>query len=44
MRTRRFSVRGTGHRFPEHETVRYVGTFQLERGDFIGHLFEVLEP
>jgi hypothetical protein len=35
---RRFIVRGTGHAISG--AIRYVGTFQLEGGAFIGHLFE----
>lgn len=43
VRSRHFTVRGTGHRFPPDESTRYIGTFQLEGGDFVGHLFEVIE-
>jgi hypothetical protein len=41
LERREFAVHGTGHEMPEGER-RYVGTFQLEGGHFIGHLFEVL--
>lgn len=37
--TRVFVMRGTGHRFTGEEG-RYVGTFQLDGGAFVGHLFE----
>lgn len=36
---RAFFVVGTGHNVP-HTAGRYVGTFQLLRGAFIGHVFE----
>jgi hypothetical protein len=41
MERREFGVFGTGHELPQrlHD---YVGTFQLEGGHFIGHLFEVV--
>jgi hypothetical protein len=37
---RSFVVRCTGHTFPV--TGRFLGTFQLSQGSFVGHLFEVL--
>ncbi len=30
---------GTGHPVPE-DILRYIGTFQLQEGNFIGHVFE----
>lgn len=36
--TRRFYCRGTGH--PVNEGLVYLGTFILEGGVFVGHLFE----
>jgi len=42
--TRNFRVVGTGHPIGENEEVlRYIGTFQLDGGNFIGHLFEIME-
>lgn len=48
---RRFRLAGTGHsiQWPEKpwtiqepvNTPRYIGTFQLHRGEFVGHLFEL---
>ena len=39
---RRLHVRGTGHPFVGNEG-RFVGTFQMLRGRFVGHLFEDAE-
>ncbi len=36
---RRFALRGTGHPLPDFPG-RYVGTFQMYSGGFVGHLFE----
>jgi len=36
---RSFSVVGTGHEFNANGK-HFIGTFQMERGTFIGHLFE----
>lgn len=37
----RFSVKGTGHPFPDHEYYsRHIGTFQLEGGALVFHLFQ----
>lgn len=38
---RSFILRGTGHEIPRR-ALRYIGTFQLHGGSFIGHVFEVL--
>ena len=31
---------GTGHSVPEN-VLRYIGTFQVMKGTFVGHVFEV---
>lgn len=36
---RRFETFGTGHLFPDNPG-KYIGTFQLLDGRFIGHVFE----
>lgn len=41
-KTRSFILRGTGHAIAPTDIPRYVGTFQLHGGNFIGHVFEVL--
>lgn len=38
---RRFRVFSTGAPYDIANTNRYVGTFQLNNGAFVGHLFEV---
>ncbi len=38
---RHFVIRGTGNGVPESYAHRYVGTFQLMEGRFVGHVFEV---
>ena len=40
--TRRFRLVGTGHPIDPMLNLTYVGTFQLDHGQFIGHLFEIL--
>lgn len=41
---RRFCVFGTGHSIPPDDgRLRYVGTFQLEDGQLVFHLFEVTD-
>ena len=38
-----FRVYGTGHKWDTNvKATHYVGTFQLDDGGFIGHLFELL--
>lgn len=37
---RTFYLRGTGHQIDRKPGDRYIGTFQLGGGGFIGHLFE----
>jgi hypothetical protein len=35
---------GTGHQINENpETLHYIGTFQLDEGNFVGHLFEIVQ-
>jgi len=36
---RKVYIRGTGHEMGEAESGQYVGTFQIEGGAFIGHVF-----
>ena len=38
--TRKFRMFGTGHEIHDHSELFYIGTFQLNDGAFIGHLFE----
>jgi hypothetical protein len=35
-----FHVIGTGHEVGDRPITKFIGTFQLEGGAFIGHLFE----
>ncbi len=42
MVKRRFVIVGTGHHIDQ--SARYIGTFQMEDGDFIGHVFEEGTP
>ena len=38
---REFRIIGTGHDISDNlKTLKYIGTFQLKEGSFIGHLFE----
>lgn len=37
---RYFRLAGTGHAIGDRMLLKYIGTFQLHGGDFIGHLFE----
>lgn len=39
--TRRIHIVGTGHLFEVIGSWRYIGTFQLLNGDFVGHVYEV---
>lgn len=36
---RHFAVVGTGHHVPD--SAKYIATFQLDNGGFVGHVFEV---
>ena len=38
---RRFEVLPTGLSFNNKTGMLYVGTFQLDNGNFVGHLFEI---
>ena len=38
--TRRFFIFGTGHPIPDSEDLSFIGTFQLDDGDLVFHLFE----
>lgn len=42
---REFRVAGTGHDLMKavNEEFKYIGTFQLYEGKFIGHMFEVIQ-
>ncbi len=37
---RKFRFVGTGHEIKGDEHLQYIGTFQLNAGSFIGHIFE----
>jgi hypothetical protein len=37
---RRFFLLGTGHEDGDRCLGRFIGTFQIDGGDFVGHLFE----
>ena len=37
---REFRIYGTGHMLAEMTNHKYIGTFQLDGGAFVGHLFE----
>ena len=39
---RTFVVLGTGHLLPDGPPLAHRGTFQLDGGTFVGHLFEVV--
>ncbi len=39
---RRFKIHGTGHELEPGEKVgMYIGSFQLQEGIFVGHLFDI---
>ena len=42
--TRHFSVFGTGHEILIADLRNYIGTFQMEGGALVFHLFEDLKP
>ncbi len=42
LEIRNFRIYGTGHKINEEEKLKYIGTFQMAGGNFIGHLFEIL--
>lgn len=37
---RQFKVFGTGHMIPQEDPLHYLGTFQLDDGNFVFHVFE----
>ncbi len=37
--TRSFFVFGTGHQIPDHFQGQYVGTFQLDNGELVFHVY-----
>ncbi len=39
---RTFRLVGTGHPIDPELNLAFIGTFQLDHGDFVGHLFEIL--
>lgn len=43
MVMRTFVFFGTGHPIPQDKPLKYVGTFQLEGGALVFHLYEVAE-
>lgn len=42
MVKRKFRLIGTGHKIIDKSWLKYLGTFQLHDGNFIGHVFEDL--
>lgn len=40
---RTFRTFGTGHPIPEEEALEYIGTYQLDGGALVFHVFEVVE-
>lgn len=47
MEEREFEIYGTGHPFFENvhfgKETKYIGTFQIFNGSFVGHLFELVK-
>lgn len=43
MVAHRFRVAGTGHPIESKDAEKYVGSFQLYSGSFVGHLFDLGE-
>ena len=41
LEARSFRLAGTGHPIFE-DNIRFIGTFQLSGGSFVGHLFELM--
>ena len=41
--SRTFALVGTGHPIPEDDVLMYVGTFQVQGGMFVYHLYEKLD-
>lgn len=45
VETRFFTLAGTGHPIhPDFHDAKYLGTFQLEGGSLVFHLFEAVQP
>ncbi len=42
MESRTIRIIGTGHYVPETETLKYIGTVQLDGGGFVFHVYERL--
>ena len=40
---RQIRIHGTGHHVPNHDKLKYISTFQLQDGNLVFHVFEVLE-
>ena len=40
---RQIRIHGTGHNVPNHDKLKYISTFQLQDGNLVFHVFEVLE-
>jgi hypothetical protein len=40
LKNRRFVVHGTGHELPDDICRVYIGTFQMNQGDLVLHVFE----
>lgn len=36
-----FRLAGTGHDIDDSVSLTYIGTFQLNNGNFVGHVFEI---
>lgn len=43
LEIRSFRLLGTGHQHDDLDNLHYIGSFQLDDGEFVGHLFEVLD-
>lgn len=41
---RSFEIKGTGHAIEQGVNRRYIGSFQLRGGNYVGHLFELGLP
>lgn len=41
IETRKFAVFGTGFRIDDFAIKSYIGTIQLDGGQFVGHVFEI---
>jgi hypothetical protein len=43
LEDRKFELVGTGHTFIMDDSKKYIGTYQYQNGEFVGHLFEIIE-